>query len=212
MAPVSESRQTLALCLASAAFALTFCALSAWQAMPFWESAFKSDGSPTSWLSSAQLLLIAGLALRLGLDRSLPRGLAAWLTVAIFILALDEQFMFHEQWKFGCRAYFPPCRSAALGKVVRELPMLLVGIVGVGTALRLARVLPTRVQRSCLWVAIGIGIGAVAIDQIGLPPEIAVFEEGVEVLSEAVFLGVLLGLRPDQRGRQSSAGDSGQQS
>ena len=43
---------------------------SAWNYAPVWERAFRSDASPVSWLSSALLLTLAAMALRLAM--SLP--------------------------------------------------------------------------------------------------------------------------------------------
>ena len=181
--------------VAAGAGALVYCGLSAWAAMPVWESAFGSDRSPVSWLSAALLLAIACLAVRLALDASLPRALAAWLAAAVFALALDEQFLLHERWKFGCSALFPPCAWETGGAILRELPLLLVGVVGAITALRLNRYLPSPGQRAGLWTSIAIGLWALAVDQTEMPDAIAVFEEAFEVLAEAVFLGVLLGIR-----------------
>lgn len=80
-----------------------------------------SDFSPAAWLSSAQLLAAAMLAFRLGIDGTLSRKLSAWLALALWVLALDEQFMLHEHWKYGCERWIAVCTYAW----VRELPTLL---------------------------------------------------------------------------------------
>ena len=134
------------------------------------------------------------MAARLGLDHSLPKPLAAWLAVAIFALALDEQFMFHEQWKYGCSAYFDLCRNQIW---VRELPIPMVGIIGLMTAAWLHAHLPRGQARWCLWAALLAGVWAIVVDQVAMPAAIAVLEEGFEVLSESIFLGVLLSVQSD---------------
>ena len=47
------------------------------------EAAFRSDNSPVSWLSSAQLWALAFVSLQLGSQRLLRPGLAAWLALAM---------------------------------------------------------------------------------------------------------------------------------
>ena len=184
----------LRVCAVTSTCALLFCAFCAWVDMPLWERAFRSDGSTIAWLSSALLLSNAIMAARLGIDRSLPAPMAAWLTVAIGVLALDEQFMFHEQWKYTCASYFDMCRHHMW---VRELPIPLVGIIGLMTAARLHMQLPRGQARWCLWAALMVGVWAIVVDQVEMPEMIAVLEEGFEVLSESIFLGVLLSIQPN---------------
>ena len=169
---------------------LSFMGLAAFIYWPEPEVAFRSDQSPVSWLSSALLLAIAVLAIRQLADRGLPRGLAIWLGLAVFALALDEQFMFHEQWKYGCSAWLPACSFAW----VRELPTLLVGVVGLATAGVLHRALPPGWARRMLWLALATGILALKIDLLGGDAFLAIYEEGLEVLAETFFAAVLLGL------------------
>lgn len=154
------------------------------------EVAFRSDQSPVSWLSSALLLAIAVLAIRQVADRGLPRWLAIWLGFSIFALALDEQFMFHEQWKYGCTAWLAACAH----DWVREMPTLLVGVLGLLTAGVLHRALPPRGARVVLWLALVTGILALKIDLLGGDAFLAIYEEGLEVLAETFFATVLLGL------------------
>lgn len=159
---------------------------------PVPELAFRSDNSPVSWLSGAQLWAIAVLAIRLSFDRALPLWLGLWLATAMAGMAFDEQFMFHEQWKYGCTDWFTLCRFPW----VREFPMLIVGIVGFLTALWLhASVQPGWARRQ-LWIAIGIGLFALSLDLLHFSNELAPYEEGFEVLAEAFYLSFLLGLRP----------------
>ena len=101
---------------------LGYLLLSAWVYAPAWERAFRSDASPVAWLSSALLLTLSITALRLLGERALPRLLGAWLAVAFLALALDEQFMLHELWKFRCHEWTTACQHSA----VREAPMLAV--------------------------------------------------------------------------------------
>lgn len=169
---------------------LIFMGVAAVMYWPEPEVAFRSDLSPVSWLSSALLLSIAVLAIRQLTDRGLSRWLAIWLGLAIFVLALDEQFMFHEQWKYGCTAWLEACRYAW----VKEAPTLLVGIVGLLTAGVLHRALPPGRARLVLWLALATGILALKIDLLGGDAFLAIYEEGLEVLAEALFAAVLLGL------------------
>ena len=78
------------------AAALGFMAVSAWSYAPVWERAFRSDASPVAWLSSALLLTLVAMSLRVMSDGGLPRWLGGWMAFAMLLLALDEQFMWHE--------------------------------------------------------------------------------------------------------------------
>lgn len=157
---------------------------------PMAEVAFRSDGSPVAWLSSAQLWALGLLCLQLGGQRLLPRALAAWLALAMALMAFDEQFMWHEQWKHGCPLGPGWCAHGW----VRELPMALVALLGVGSAGWLHRSLPTRPARATLWAAIAMGLWALLLDQTEAPAALAPYEEGFEVLAEALFGAALLGL------------------
>lgn len=170
------------------AAAVGFMALSAWSYAPVWERAFRSDASPVSWLSSALLLTLAAMALRRMADGGLPRGLGAWLTAAMFSLALDEQFMGHELWKYRCHEWTSLCRFDTL----RELPLLAVAAVGVLTVAALHRAMPPGLSRRLLWAGLAVGLGAIAVDQMPMPYPIAELEEGFEVLAEALVLAALM--------------------
>lgn len=167
---------------------LAFMALSAWTFAPVWERAFRSDASPVAWLSSALLLTLAAMALRLSADGGLPRGLGGWMAAAMFLLALDEQFMGHELWKYRCEAWTTLCRFEA----VRELPMLGVGVVGTLTAWALHRAMRTPLSRRLLWAGLATGLWAIAVDQVRMPYPIAELEEGFEVLAEALVLAAFM--------------------
>ncbi len=171
--------------------ALIFMAAAAALDAPMPELAFRSDGSPVSWLSSAQLWALFAVALQLGTQRLLPVRLAAWLALAMAWMAFDEQFMFHEKWKFGCPLGPPLCAPPWL----REAPMALVGLLGLATAAWLHRALPPGGARLTLWAGIGIGVGALVLDQTEAPRLLAPYEEGFEVMAEALFGAALLGLR-----------------
>ena len=177
--------------------------LSAWVYAPAWEQrAFRSDASPVAWLSSALLLTLSITALRLLGERALPRLLGAWLAVAFLALALDEQFMLHELWKFRCHEWTTACQHSA----VREAPMLAVAVVGLLTLAWLHRALSHRSTRALLWAGLAVGWLAIAVDQWPeaqahlphlphlpeLPPLLATLEEGFEVVAEALVLGALL--------------------
>ena len=159
---------------------------------PMPELAFRSDNSPISWLSSAQLWAMAVLAIRLCFDRALPLLLGFWLAIAIAGMAFDEQFMLHEWWKYGCTDWFALCRFSW----GREFPMLMVGIVGFLTALWLHASVQPGWARWQLWIAIGIGLFALCLDLLHFSKELASYEEGFEVLAEAFYVSFLLGLWP----------------
>ena len=204
--PAAARHDPLRACTIAALLALLFCALSAATAWPLWESAFRSDGSPVSWLSSAPLLSNAVMAARLGPERGLPTRLAAWLAGAILLLARDEQFKFHARWKFGCSTWFEACRGLP---ALAEAPIPLVGVVGLASAAWLHHALPTRAARVGLWAALAVGVWALVIDQTPMPAEIAVFEELFEVLAEALFLGVLFSVPPARLPDRASASGPG---
>lgn len=176
--------------LAVLAAALAFMAISAWSFAPVWERAFRSDASPVSWLSSALLLTLAAMSLRLIADGGLPRGLGAWMAAAMFLLALDEQFMWHELWKYRCHEWTAMCGF----DTVRELPILGVGAVGTATIVALHRAMHSRWSRSLLWAGLAVGLWAIAVDQIAMPYPIAELEEGFEVLAEALVLAAFMTL------------------
>ncbi|RQO84189.1 hypothetical protein [Acidovorax sp. FJL06] len=178
---------------------LGFMLLSAWVFAPHWERAFRSDHSPVSWLSGALLLALSVTALRLTSERALPRWLGLWLTLAFAVLALDEQFMLHELWKFRCHAWTDACRWGA----VREAPMLAVAVVGLLTLAWLHRALSHRSTRCLLWAGLAVGWAAIGVDQWPevqphwpwlpeLPELLATLEEALEVLAETLVLAALL--------------------
>lgn len=176
-----------------------FMLFSGWMYAPQWERAFRSDGSPGSWLSSALLLALSITALRMAGDRALPRWLGAWLALSLLVLALDEQFMLHELWKFRCHEWTDACRWAA----VREAPMLAVAVVGLLTMTWVHRALRHTGTRALLWAGVAVGWLAMGVDQWPdvqarwpslpeLPSLLATLEEGLEVVAEALVLGALL--------------------
>ena len=169
---------------------LGYLLLSAWVYAPAWERAFRSDASPVAWLSSALLLTLSITALRL---------LGAWLAVAFLALALDEQFMLHELWKFRCHEWTTACQHSA----VREAPILAVAVVGLLTLAWLHRALLHPGSRALLWASLAVGWLAIGVDQWPevrphlpwlpeLPPLLATLEEGLEVVAEALVLAALL--------------------
>lgn len=176
-----------------------FLLLGAWLLAPNWERAFRSDHSPAAWLSGALLLALSVVALRMVGDRALPRWLGAWLALSFFVLALDEQFMLHELWKFRCHEWTDACRWS----VVREAPMLAVAVVGFGTLAWLHRALSHHSTRCLLWAGFAVGLAAIAVDQWPgvqphlpwlpeLPALLATLEEALEVVAEALVMGALL--------------------
>lgn len=195
--PAQRPRHPLAASTAAAlviAAALAFMAVSAWSYAPVWERAFRSDASPVSWLSSALLLTLAAMALRLMADGGLPRWLGGWTAGAMFLMALDEQFMFHELWKYRCHEWTPLCRF----DLAREAPILAVGGVGALTIAALHRAMRSRLSRALLWAGLGVGLWAIAVDQVAMPSPIAELEEAFEVLAEALVLAAFVSLPPAQ--------------
>jgi hypothetical protein len=167
---------------------LAFVAASAWIEAPLWTLAFRSDDSPVSWLSSAWLWAGVLLCLRLASDGSIPRVLAAWLVAGFAWMALDEQFMLHEQWLYECPAWTPLCRFG----FVRHAPMLGVTFFGALTLAWLVTVLPQRQVRACLVAGVTVGIIAIVINLFPPLTPLLVMQEPLETLAEAMFLGGLL--------------------
>jgi hypothetical protein len=176
-----------------------FLLLGAWVHAPGWERAFRSDHSPASWLSGALLLALSTTALRLTAERCLPWRLGVWLTLAFAALAVDEQFMLHELWKFRCHEWTDACRWGA----VREAPMIAVAMVGLFSLAWLQRALSHRSTRALLWIGFAVGLAAIGVDQWPevqahggwlpeLPALLATLEEALEVVAEALVLGALL--------------------
>ncbi|ALT79999.1 hypothetical protein [Paucibacter sp. KCTC 42545] len=192
--PRSFGLAALLVPLAACAFML----LSAWLAYPAWERAFRSDASPVSWLSSALLLTLSVLSVRLLADGGLPRWLGIWLTLSMLVLALDEQFMLHELWKYRCHELSAWCEIAW----VRELPMRMVGLTGAITVALMLRALPRRLTRGLLLAGITCGLWAIAVDQWPMPYPIAELEEAFEVLAESLVLAALLSVPTPAPGAQ----------
>lgn len=150
-----------------------------------------SDNTAISWLSSAQLWAMAVLALRLTSERTLPALLGWWLALSMTVLACDEQFMLHEQWKYGCIDWLPACRYW----VITELPMLSVAVFGVASIVWFACAIRSRAARTMLWASLLVGVFALWLDLFAGSLPLSPYEEGFECLAEALFVGVFLGLR-----------------
>ncbi|MDF3032021.1 MAG: hypothetical protein K0R03_2579 [Moraxellaceae bacterium] len=166
---------------------------------PAWTHSFSSDFSPAAWLSGAQLLAATLLAARLGVEGTLRPAFAVALTLGLLALALDEQFMLHEHWKYGCVDWWRACASAA----VRELPTLLVGALGSVFLLMLCRQF-AGAARWLVVASLGVGLAALAVDLLQPAGLAGLLEEAIEVLAEALFLGALLIARPVSRAQVHS--------
>lgn len=177
-----------AVCLIGSALFLIVSAFLYWPAP---EVAFRTDDSPAAWLSSAQLWAMALLALRLYRERALPRSLCLWLCAAMMAMAFDEQFMLHEHWKYECGHWFAACRHAWL----TEAPMLLVALLGSATVLWLHRQLRSRAARVLLWLALGVGLFALLLRFTEQPADLLPYKAALLVLAEALFAGLLLGVK-----------------
>ncbi|WP_062058086.1 hypothetical protein [Cellvibrio sp. OA-2007] len=189
----------------SGAFSLTpvltavlFIALAVSQAWPFWQQAFRSDHSSISWLSSAQLWAIAFVSLLLIKEQKLPTFWGGWFFLAMLLMAMDEQFQFHEQWKYGCDEWVSWCDSAW----AKELPMLSIAVLGSLSVLWLYHHCGNNFARLLLVISIVFGAAAIIIDLASVPHFIGIFEEGFEVLAEAFWLSYLFALtaKGDYRG------------
>ena len=156
-----------------------FMAASAWAAAPWWEFAFLSDGSPVAWLSSALLMANAAVALRLAVDRSVPWHAGGAMTAGLVALALDEQFLLHEQLK------------ELAPRPVADWPTWTMGIGAVVVAWVAWRAFPAA-ARLLLLSAVLVALFALWVDLGNPPPMVASLEEGYEVLAEALFLSGLL--------------------
>ncbi len=177
-----------------------FVAVSMWMYMPWWELALRSDKSPVSWLSSALLFACAALALQIGAAQvAISRRFSVWLAIAMLALALDEQFMFHEQWKHHCFEWLGWCGAAIEGQVdwLGDAPMLIIGLVGIATFSRLYRTIESpiagKLVLASLWVGVLLALGTHYGHAGGvLPAWFNRFEEVFEVLAESLFLCALL--------------------
>lgn len=157
---------------------LIFTLISLWAYSPFWELALRSDNAPVAWLSSALLFACAAQAWESLAQHKLPRGRARVLVAALVAMALDEQFGFHEYWKYRCAEWTSWCARATPGQVhgLGDAPMAMVAIVGVLVGVVLA-----------LGTHFGHLSGALAA-------QITRLEEVFEVLAEALFFCALVEL------------------
>lgn len=183
-----------------------FAGISAWAYLPWWELAFRSDASPLSWLSGVLLFACAALSLQLGANGSLSPKMSLWLVLAMTTMALDEQFMYHEYWKYHCTEWTSWCGRASKGHVdwIGDAPMIMVGLLGMLTVTLLWKSLPSRIVRGHFLAAILVGVvlalGTHFTHLSGmLPADVAYFEEVFEVFSEALFMCALIEIRPGAR-------------
>lgn len=180
-------------------FALLFMAAAYTLYQPLWERAFRSDDSPVSWLSSVLLFANAALALRLAMERALPPRLGGLMSLGLLWCALDEQFMFHERFKF--RVIDPRFGLEAFpGSWLAQLPLAAVVLGGAACILMFLLHARSRSPAAALFMlaALAVGIFSQVVDVAGEAWGIAPFEEGLEVLAESLFLGGLLSVRGDR--------------
>ena len=173
-----------------------FMGLAAWSSEPWWERAFRSDDSAVAWLSSALLFANATLALKLTRDGPLPGRLGGPLSAALWLAALDEQFLHHERFK-----YAPATLRLAADprwRWIGELPTLMVGIVGIAFVWAFTRTVRQRPAGRLMLAALAIGLIALWVDLGSAPHWLARLEEGVEVMAETLFLCALLEVSPPQ--------------
>lgn len=176
--------------LISVLAAIVFMAVSFSLYWPTPEIAFRTDDSPVAWLSSAQMWAIAILSLRLWQERALPPLLSAWLAIALMLMACDEQFMLHEQWKYQCLEWISLCQYYW----VTEIPMLLVIALGVATGFFLLPYFLTPLPKSFLLASLAVGLFAMVLRFTGMPSVLLPYKALFLVLAQGLFLGTLLGL------------------
>ena len=174
--------------------AVLFMAIAAWQSQPWWEYAFLSDDSAVSWLSSALLMANGAVALKLTLDGSVSRWFGGALTMVLVALAIDEQFMLHEWFKYNFADPASPDR--ALPALVGDLPTLLVGAGGVVMLFGFSRVVGSKTARGLMTAAVVLGLFALWVDLGAAPVWLTRTEEAYEVLAESLLLCALLAIRP----------------
>lgn len=167
--------------------------------MPWWELALRSDNSPVSWLSSALLFASSVLALQAGVQDKIRAGLASWLAIALLALSLDEQFQYHEAWKYHCAEWTRWCGEPVSGHVdwLGDLPMALVGGIGMITIAKLYRVISDATVRKLLLSAIIVGVILALGTHYGhayntFPAWLSNLEEVFEVISETLFLCAMI--------------------
>jgi len=162
-------------------------AAAVWREWPWWEYAFLSDGSAVAWFSSALLMANAAVALSLTMTGALPVTRGGSLSAALGLLAVDEQFQLHEQFK-----------AAVTPSWLKDAPTVLVGIGGIVLLVLVWRRLPTRTTRALFTLAVLVGVFALWVD-LGSPPvTVGRLEEGFEVIAESLFLCGLLELARPQ--------------
>jgi hypothetical protein len=169
-------------------FAIVLMGYFAFIRSPNWQQAFTSDMSPVAWLSSAQLFAASLLSLRLWVDKLLPPYFGLLLAFALVLLSLDEQFMLHEQWKYGCEAWFPACSNLW----VRELPTILVALFGIVFLVKLFLLRSDFAFRCLISAALAVGLFAIYVDLSEVNETLASLEEAFEVTAEALVVGGLL--------------------
>jgi hypothetical protein len=179
---------------ACVAAAVLLMVLAAFAYLPTPRRAFMSEGAPVPWLSTAILLLIAVLCVAHAVRGTLSRPLALWLCAAMLVLAADQQFRLHELWKTSCLEWTAACGR----RVFAELPIILVAVLGIATAWKLHGELEHPSARTWLWWALGVGVFSVFLDLVGVR-YVGRYEKGFEVLAEALFAGMLVGLRRGSR-------------
>lgn len=176
--------------LAPVFVALLFIAVAISQTWPSWQQAFRSDNSSISWLSSAQLWTIAFVTLLLIKEQKLPKLMGGWFFILMLMMAMDEQFQFHEQWKYGCDEWVNWCDPTW----AKELPILSIAGLGGMSSFWLYLHCAERFSRITLAIAILLGLVAISIDLGLVPGFLFIFEEGFEVMAEAFWLSCLFSL------------------
>jgi hypothetical protein len=171
--------------------AIVFIALAIAQALPFWQKAFRSDNSAISWLSSAQLWSIAFIYLLLIQEKTISEKLGGWLFLSFIVLAIDEQFHFHEQWKYQCMDWLSACKNTW----IKEAPMIFLVIIGSVSAFLYYGECQNKMARVFLSTSFMLGLTAIYIDLFPAPYIMAILEEGFEVMAEAFWLSSLLALK-----------------
>jgi hypothetical protein len=147
------------------------------------------EHSPLAWYQTMLLVACTTAAALCATVQGAGQG-RGWTGVSLLLLAaaLDERFMGHEtvqaalaQWGGGSRA---AVRASQLLTLI-YIP------IGVGAVLWLRRVMDRRAWRWCT-AALGVGVGALAMDAAFTAAGPQVIEETLEYAAESLMLTGLL--------------------
>ena len=141
------------------------------------------ESSVATWMSGVLLIMSGSLSLVIGMRKG--NGLWYLITAFFFLLAADERFMFHEQFKERIIFSFQPVKASVL---VYELPVIAGACLGAVMARLLWRQL-RGISRVCLVCAVILGTSSVVID---ICTAGVLWEESFKLLAELLVTCALL--------------------